>query len=88
MNEKRPDWWPQNPYPKSIFPMPREDYSKIIKDPDKRSAVSGMLGREFWDIAERAIWHALRDEVELVWSDLLGTEDEKIAAFVTRLGLG
>ena len=58
----KPPWWPENPYPIEIFPMPREDYSKIIPDPNTRTAVSGMLGREFWEIASKSIYDALKSE--------------------------
>ena len=61
---KKPDWWPKNPYPVEIFPMPREDYSKIIPDPNTRTAVSGMLGREFWEIASKCIWDAMCQAIE------------------------
>ena len=56
---KKPDWWPENPYPVEIFTMLLEDYSKIIPDPNTRTAVSGMLGREFWEIASKSIWDAM-----------------------------
>lgn len=55
----KPDWWPQNPYPSDIFPMPREKYKEIVPDPDLRTGLSGMLGREFWNIASEAIWNRL-----------------------------
>lgn len=55
----KPDWWPQNPYPSDIFPMPREKYEEIVPDPDLRTGLSGMLGREFWNIASEAIWNRL-----------------------------
>jgi len=52
----RPDWWPKCPYPESIFPMPRERYAEIVPDPATRTALSGCLGREFWNIASDTIW--------------------------------
>ena len=59
----KPCWWPDNPYPESIFPMPREKYEEVVPDPKTRTALSGMLGREFWDIASESIWAALRDKI-------------------------
>ena len=61
---KRPKWWPQNPYPKEIFPMERNRYPEIVPDPDTRTALSGMLGREFWEIASNKIWEAIENEIE------------------------
>jgi len=55
----KPDWWPKNPYPSDIFPMPREKYEEIVPDPDLRTGLSGMLGREFWNIASEAVWDRL-----------------------------
>ena len=51
MKNNKPDWWPQNPYPESVFPMMREDYAEVVPDEKTRTALSGMLGREFWEIA-------------------------------------
>ena len=55
----KPDWWPKNPYPSDIFPMPKEKYEEIVPDPDLRTGLSGMLGREFWNIASEAVWDRL-----------------------------
>ena len=59
----KPEWWPKNPYPLSIFPMPREKYPDIFPDTGTRTALSGMLGREFWDIASESIWDAIRSNL-------------------------
>jgi len=61
---QKPDWWPKNPYPIDIFPMARERYPEIVPDPQLRTALSGMLGREFWDIAVETIWEAMLEAVE------------------------
>lgn len=58
----KPEWWPKNPYPESVFPMPRDEYQIIVPDPRTRTALSGMLGRLFWNIASEAIWDAMQDE--------------------------
>ena len=63
----KPNWWPKNPYPEYIFPMQREKYSEVVPDPGSRTALSGMLGREFWDIASESIYDALRSNmVEII----------------------
>ena len=55
----KPDWWPKKPYPIDIFVMPQDQYQKIVPDSDVRTALAGMLGREFWDIASDEIWERL-----------------------------
>lgn len=60
----RPDWWPKNPYPESIFPMPEERYPEIMPDPELRTSLSGMLGRKFWNIASEDIWEAMLEAIE------------------------
>lgn len=58
-----PEWWPENPYPEDIFTMKRERYPEIVPDPHTRSALSGCLGREFWDIASQAIWDQVKEQL-------------------------
>lgn len=53
-----PFWWPENPYPEEIFPMTEEDYVKYVPDAEERTAMSGCLGRLFWDIASKSILDA------------------------------
>ncbi len=61
IKKQKPDWWPKNPYPQDIFPMPREEYVKIVPDPKIRTALSGMLGRIFWEIASESIWERYKE---------------------------
>lgn len=61
---QKPNWWPKNPYPESVFPMPEERYPEIVPDPDLRTALSGMLGRRFWNIASEMIWAAMYEAIE------------------------
>jgi len=56
---ERPAWWPQNPYPPNIFVMDEREYPKLVPNPLERTALSGMLGRIFWDIAETSIWERI-----------------------------
>ena len=60
----KPDWWPENPYPESIFPMDRKEYSRIVPDPLLRTALSGCLGRMFWDIASDMIYRRYQERLE------------------------
>ena len=70
MNEKtaKPNWWPRNPYPESIFTMSEEQYPEIVPDPKLRTTLSGMLGRRFWDIASDAIWAAMLEAEDNSWA--------------------
>jgi len=58
MSKVKPAWWPENPYPESIFPMTGDEYVQAIPDPQLRTAISGSLGRLFWNVASEAIWAA------------------------------
>ena len=81
----KPKWWPDNPYPKSVFPMERDMYSEIVPNEKTRTALSGMLGREFWDIASETIWDAVEVEIERLQADLDNAKGEKRSL---RSGLG
>ena len=73
----KPDWWPENPYPSDLFPMEREEYATIVPDPIRRTALTGMLGREIWEIASEMIWSRIRERAidgELSVSDFLTWE--------------
>lgn len=54
--ETKPYWWPENPYPETVFPMHLDEYIEIVPNPRTRTALSGCLGREFWGIASKTIW--------------------------------
>lgn len=68
----KPEWWPKNPYPETIFVMRKKRYPEIVPDPDLRTGLSGMLGREFWDIASESIWNALQNKM----ADIIEPFDE------------
>ena len=53
-----PSWWPQNPYPADVFPMTVDDYVIAVPDETARTALSGCLGRLFWNIASKSIHEA------------------------------
>lgn len=57
-----PSWWPENPYPEDIFPMRIEDYVRMVPDPKERTALTGCLGRLFWNMASEAIYRAFREQ--------------------------
>ena len=61
---EKPDWWPRNPYPATIFQMSEEEYLRALPDPKTRTSVSGLLGREFWEIASEAIFDAWQAAAE------------------------
>ena len=60
----KPGWWPENPYPKSVFTMADDEYVKAIPDTHLRTAISGYLGRIFWEIASNEIYRAMKEEKE------------------------
>jgi len=63
--EGKPDWWPRNPYPKALFTMDDiNEYVRLVPDPSARTSLSGMLGRMFWELAEKMIWHAYKEHLE------------------------
>ena len=76
MNKEKPNWWPKNPYPEEIFVMKRERYAEIVPDPDLRTGLSGMLGREFWEIASNTIWDAFLKEYERILEDYYSNEEK------------
>jgi len=60
----KPKWWPENPYPKDIFPMDDDEYVKAIPDPVLRTAVSGCVARWAWDVASKTIFKAYCEELQ------------------------
>jgi hypothetical protein len=61
-NQEKPIWWPKNPYPEDVFTMTVDDYIEMFPDPAQRTAISGCLGRIFWNIASDAIWEGFQNE--------------------------
>lgn len=59
-----PAWWPQCPYPVEIFPLPLSRYPAIVPDEAQRTALSGSLGRHFWQIASEEIWRSYLLELQ------------------------
>lgn len=43
--------------------MDLERYPEIVPDPDVRTALSGALGRFFWELAERQIWERYQESL-------------------------
>jgi hypothetical protein len=78
----KPDWWPHNPYPVSVFPLERGEYAEVVPDPQTRTALIGMLGREFWDIASNAIWEAMKENPDLRVARLAEVAKEFIDAYL------
>jgi len=69
----KPTWWPTNPYPESVWPMQLSDISEIVRNPDELTAISGAMGRHFWNVASDDIWEAMGVEIE--WDRLLLEEE-------------
>jgi hypothetical protein len=66
MTEK-PDWWPKNPYPASIFRTDLEHATDAIKGKItgmEMTAFSGAWGRHVWDLAADAIWERMQEAEE------------------------
>lgn len=93
-DKSRPAWWPKNPYPEDIFPMGTQQYVEAIPDEAQRTAISGCLGRLFWDIAEGSIHDRMcqhrEDEAER-WKDIIAAArergDEELADKLTATAL-
>jgi hypothetical protein len=60
----KPDWWPECPYPESIFTMNEHDYATAIPDPRLRTACSGFLGRVIWNLCSDEIWRRWCEHME------------------------
>ena len=56
--------FPENPYPKSVFPMTEDEYVKEIPDPHTRTAISGFMGRFVFEATKRRFLEAIKDEFE------------------------
>lgn len=52
---------PQLPWPKSVWPMDTEQYVLSVLDPNVRTAISGFLMREGWQLAIEAVREQLRN---------------------------
>lgn len=55
---KIPEWWPECPYPESVFTMTTKKFIEAIPDETLRTSISGYCGRVFWNIASKAIFNA------------------------------
>lgn len=59
----KPHWWPKNPYPESVFSMQMAECIKVVPNPDNLTALSGCMGRHFWDVASDDIFEALTEQI-------------------------
>lgn len=90
----KPDWWPKCPYPESIFPMSVDAYPKIVPDPQTRTALSGALGRLWWNMASDEVFRRYLEEIEennifdVSITDTQGTVKEIIGAQARLVGAG
>lgn len=68
---EKPNWWPENPYPEELFPNDAQEYCDILIDPTERTAISGYLGRIFWNLAAKQF----RTVIELQSDPIYGNID-------------
>ncbi len=71
--EAKPNWWPENPYPESVFPMKESEYPALVPDEKTRTALSGMLARRTWNVCSDEIWELVKDDL----AQLKTVEDER-----------
>lgn len=80
-----PAWWPANPYPTDVFPMTESEYVEAVPNEDLRTAISGCLGRMFWDLASIAIKEQLQNEAaEMLTVARHELANEKLAVNVVK----
>ena len=60
----KPNWFPENPYPEDIFPMTIESYVKAIPYEKQRTAISGCLGRMFFEMFSKMFEEAYLRRIE------------------------
>ena len=53
---KKPSWFPECPYPESLFTMTEKEFIEVLPNPLARSRVSGYLGRLFWNMCSNEIY--------------------------------
>lgn len=61
---KFPLWWPENPYPESIFPATAKEIRERINDDMLTTAASGSIGRFAFKATSRRIQRAMVDRLE------------------------
>lgn len=59
-----PEWWPENPYPESVFRMTTEQFIAAIPDENLRTSISGYCARLFFGIASQEIFKAYKSSLE------------------------
>ncbi len=72
----KPNWWPDNPYPDDVFPMTGEGYAEAVPDEHKRTAISGYLGRFFWERASERIHTAMIEAADNRADETVGGKAE------------
>jgi len=45
-----PEWFPDNPYPESVFTMTEEEYVNEVQDEKLRTRISGLMARFGWKV--------------------------------------
>ena len=78
MSDKRPDWWPENPYPESVFTMTEEEYIEVIPDKHLRTRISGFMARFGWDRADEAIYEAWVEDTTSPTAEVSSDADVRV----------
>lgn len=81
----KPDWWPENPYPESIFRMTDDQFASAIPDENLRTSISGYCARLFFGIASREIFKAYKSNHEEAAELLISQCFTPKAAFLNML---
>jgi hypothetical protein len=68
----KPEWWPQCPWPESVWPMTDKEYVKAIPDPKLRTAISGFLMRKGWEVFEHQLIKIIKEGLEDIVFELEG----------------
>ena len=66
--KRRPPWWPENPYPTTVFTMTEIEYKELEMDDLTKSRISGFIARWAWDLASTQIleaWGREQEEMEM-----------------------
>lgn len=74
--KKLPIWWPDNPYPKSVFTATQEDYEAAMPDDVKRTSISGFICREMFNAVSQTILRRLESQIEAM-EEYMDPEDIK-----------
>lgn len=61
--DRRPGWWPKNPYPTSVFTLDTDGYCKLLPNGATRTAISGHMANRTWVLADEVMWEAVKEHL-------------------------